>query len=194
MPRRDGLVKQIRTLYVSSRRAWRLWLSRNYRSASEIWLVYYRKSTGKKRIAYNDAVEEALCFGWIDSRQRTLDGERSAQRFSPRRSGRAYSQANIVRLRKLIRQRKVRKEVLQMLGDLPTRRYRFPADILAAIRANSLAWGNFRKFSLPYREIRIAFIDGARGRPKEFHKRLRYFIRMSERGKQYGYGGIERHF
>jgi uncharacterized protein YdeI (YjbR/CyaY-like superfamily) len=54
-------------LHVANRREWRTWLKRHYKSAKEIWLVYYKKHTGRPRLAYNDAVEEALCFGWIDS-------------------------------------------------------------------------------------------------------------------------------
>lgn len=187
-------MKPIKTLYVSTRRAWRDWLRRNYRSAQDIWLVYYRKGYGKRRIAYNDAVEEALCFGWIDSTLRKLDGPRFAQRFSPRNPKSPYSQANKVRLRKLIRQRKVRKEVLATIADISPGTYVFPPDILHEIRGNKKAWRNFQKFSLPYKEIRIAFIDGARKRPEEFQKRLRYFIRMTEKDKLYGFGGIHRHF
>ncbi|MGB8984645.1 MAG: hypothetical protein WCC12_22450, partial [Anaerolineales bacterium] len=62
-----------RTLHVTNRRDWRKWLSRHHKTEKEIWLVYYRKETGKPRIAYNDAVEEALCFGWIDSIVKKLD-------------------------------------------------------------------------------------------------------------------------
>ena len=54
-------------LYVADRKAWRDWLQQHYKSESEVWLVYHKKHSGKPRIPYNDAVEEALCFGWIDS-------------------------------------------------------------------------------------------------------------------------------
>ena len=90
------------TLRVDHRAAWRAWLKKNYKTKKEIWLIYYRKSSGKPRIPYNDAVEEALCFGWIDSNVKTLDEERFAQRFSPRKPKAAYSPANRERLRKLI--------------------------------------------------------------------------------------------
>ncbi|MFA9455094.1 MAG: YdeI family protein, partial [Candidatus Aminicenantaceae bacterium] len=69
-----------KTLYVTGREDWRDWLARNHASEEEVWLIYYRKSTGKPRIPYNDAVEEALCFGWIDSQQKGMDVERFAQR------------------------------------------------------------------------------------------------------------------
>ena len=82
------------TLYVTNPKAWRAWLKKHYRTEKEIWLVYPKKETGIPRIAYNDAVEEALCFGWIDSIVKTLDDERTAQRFSPRKPKSGYSQAN----------------------------------------------------------------------------------------------------
>ena len=63
-------------LHVTSRKEWRLWLSKNHATEKEIWLVYYKKHTGKPRVAYDDAVEEALCFSWIDSIVRTIDDER----------------------------------------------------------------------------------------------------------------------
>ncbi|MFA5023936.1 MAG: hypothetical protein WC523_03210 [Patescibacteria group bacterium] len=72
------------TLYVTDRKPWRSWLSKHYKSEKEIWLVYFRKKSGKPRISYNDAVEEALCYGWIDSIIKNLDEERFVQRFSIR--------------------------------------------------------------------------------------------------------------
>ncbi len=183
-----------KTLYVTNRKAWRSWLARHYKTEKEIWLVYYRKETGKRRIAYNDAVEEALCFGWIDSTVKRLDQERFAQKFSPRNPKSKYSQANLERLRKLIAQRKVRKEVRDALGDLAVENFQIPPDILQALKANPIAWKNFQMFSDAYKRIRIAFIEGARNRPPEFEKRLRYFIRMTEQNKQFGFGGIEKHY
>ena len=98
-----------RTLYVAKRKDWRDWLKKHYKTEKEIWLVYYKKQSGKPRIPYEDAVEEALCFGWIDSTVKPLDDERYAQRFSPRNPKSAYSQPNKERLRRLARQGKVKK-------------------------------------------------------------------------------------
>ncbi len=182
------------TLHVTDRKAWRRWLKQNYKTAREIWLVYYKKETGKPRILYNDAVEEALCFGWIDSTVKALDEDRTAQRFSPRNPKSSYSQANKERLRALVKQGKVIKEVAETLGDMLTAKFEIPPDILKAIKANQPAWENFQKFSESYQRIRIAFIGGARNRPQEFQKRLAYFIKMSEKNKLFGFGGIQKHF
>lgn len=182
-------------LYVNRREEWRDWLENHYKSEKEIWLVYYKKHTGKPRILYNEAVEEALCFGWIDSTVRGIDEDRYAQRFSVRKAKSSYSQANKERLRELIRQGKVVEEVLASLGEvLEEETNEIPPDILEAIQANEAAWTNFQGFSPGYIRIRIAFIDGARNRPEEFEKRLRYFIQMTEKNKQFGFGGIEKYY
>src|SRR5574341_854117 len=181
-------------LYVTDRKTWRDWLKKNYKTEKEIWLIYPKKGTGKPRIEYNDAVEEALCFGWSDSIVKRLDGEHTVQRFSPRKPNARYSQANIERLRTLVAQKKVVREVAETLGDMLNEEFVIPPDILKAIRANREAWKNFQKFSDSYKRIRIAFIEGARKRPAEFQKRLRYFIETTEKNKMFGFGGIEKHY
>jgi len=182
------------TLHLTNPKDWRDWLKKNHKTEKEIWLVYYKKGTDKPRIEYNDAVEEALCFGWIDSLVKTLDEERTVQRFSPRKPKTKYSQANIERLRTLVAQKKVLKEVAETLGDVLNEEFVIPPDILKAIKANDEAWKNFQKFSDSYIRIRIAFIDGARKRPEEFKKRLRHFVEMTGKNKIFGFGGIEKHY
>lgn len=182
------------TLYVTSRKDWRNWLKTNYKTQKEVWLVYPRKETGKPRIGYNDAVEEALCFGWIDSLQKKLDEDHTVQRFSPRKPRAKYSQANIERLRYLVARKKVIKEVAETLDDVLNQEFIIPEDILKALKANKKAWKHFQTFSDSYIRIRIAFIDGARKRPEEFKKRLHHFIEMTGQNKMFGFGGIEKHF
>jgi uncharacterized protein YdeI (YjbR/CyaY-like superfamily) len=177
-----------KTLYVSNREDWRNWLEEHYRSEREIWLVYYRKQAGKPRIPYNDAVEEALCFGWIDSIVKNLDQERYAQRFTPRKPHSGYSQTNKERLKALIKQGKVMLEVLTSLGNVDLEGFEYPADIMEAIRANEHAWENFQKYSGSYQRIRIAYIDGSRDKPEDYEKRLKHFIKMTEQDKQFGFG------
>jgi hypothetical protein len=93
----------VRTLYVHRVSDWRAWLRKHHSTAREIWLVYYRKASGKPRISHSDAVDEALCFGWIDSTARPLDADRWAQRFTPRRKGSPTSELNKARARRLVR-------------------------------------------------------------------------------------------
>lgn len=176
------------TLYVTNRDDWRSWLERNYKSENEIWLVYYRVQTGKPRIPYNDAVEEALCFGWIDSIVKKIDQDRFAQRFTPRNPNSEFSQTNKERLKKLIAEGKVIPEVSASLDNAALQDFDYPTDILVALRENEQAWENFQRYSDSYQRIRIAYIDGARDRPGEFEKRLNHLIMMTEQGKQFGYG------
>lgn len=177
-----------RTLYAADREAWRAWLAENYRTEKEVWLVYPRKATGRPRIPYNDAVEEALCFGWIDSTQKTLDEDHTAQRYTPRRPGVPYSQPNQERLRRMIAQGKVLPEVRESIGDLLDQPFHTPPDILDALRSNPRAWENWRRWPEPYQRIRVAYVEDKRDDPEEFQKRLRNLIDKSERGKQFGFG------
>ena len=91
-----------KTLHVTDRKKWRAWLRKHYKTEKEIWLVYYKKATGKPRIEYNDAVEEALCFGWIDNIEKSMDAERYALRFSPRRPKSNWTNTNKDRARRMI--------------------------------------------------------------------------------------------
>lgn len=96
-----------KTFYPKSREKWRKWLSKNYNKEKEIWLIYYKKTTGKPSIPYNDAVEEALCFGWIDSIEKSIDSERFAGRFTPRKPKSGWSKSNIERVKNLIKEGKM---------------------------------------------------------------------------------------
>jgi uncharacterized protein YdeI (YjbR/CyaY-like superfamily) len=188
------MARTIRTLELRTRREWRSWLQRHHDAESEIWLVFPKRHTGERGISDDAAVEEALCFGWIDSIVRTIDETKFAQRFSPRKPGSKYSPANKERLRSLLKKKKVIKEVRETLGDLADEKFIIADDILAELKSNSEAWKNFQKFSDAYKRIRIGFIEGARKRPAEFKKRLAYFIRMTEKDRQFGFGGIEKHY
>ena len=176
------------TLYVHNREAWRQWLQENYKTAAEIWLIYPRQHTGKPRIPYNDAVEEALCFGWIDSITRTIDEDHYSQRFTPRKPRSSYSQTNKERLHRLIAQEKVLPEVLATVSHLLEEEFVFPPDIEAALRANEKAWQNFQKYSGAYQRIRVAYVETGRRRPGEFEKRLNHLLRMTVQDKQFGFG------
>ena len=182
-----------KTLYITHREDWRNWLEENYKTEKEIWLVYYRKQSGKPRIPYNDAVEEALCFGWIDSIIKKLDDESTVQRFTPRRAKSGYSQINKERLKKLIPQGKVIPEVLASLENVDLEAFEYPEDIMAALRENEQAWENFQRYSGSYKRIRIAYIDIARKRPEIFEKRLQNFLSKTEQDKQFGFG-IEEYY
>ena len=177
-------------LYVPNRTAWRTWLTENHRTAEEIWLVYFNKDSGKPRIPYHHAVEEALCFGWIDSIIKNVDEDRFAQRFTPRNPKSGYSQINKERLKRLIARDQVIPDILPTVSDIVNEPYEFPADIMKELRANKKAWHNFQRYSDAYQRIRIAYIDTARTRPDIYRRRLKNFIEKTEQDKQFG-NGIE---
>ncbi len=170
------------------------WLTENYGKEKEIWLVYPKKASGKPRILYNDAVEEALCFGWIDSTAKRIDDDSYAQRFSPRNPKSPYSEANKERLRKLVKEGLVIPSIKAAIQDIIDEDFVVPSDILDALKANKVAWENFQKFSLQYQRIRVAYVEGARDRPDEFKKRLNNLIKLTEKNKQFGFGGIQKHY
>lgn len=176
------------TLYVTTRHEWRDWLASNYDAKPEIWLISYLKRTGRPSLPYNTAVEEALCFGWIDSIRKSLDEQRSVQRFSPRKPGSHFSQTNKERLARMIAMGKVIPPVLDALGDLRPENFEIPKDILAALQADEAAWTYFSSTSPSYQRIRAAYVETARDRGGDFEKRLNNLIEKSAAGKQFGYG------
>ena len=182
------------TLYVTNRDDWRAWLEKNFDREKEIWLIFPHKSSGKSRISYNDAVEEALCFGWIDSIVKKFDEESSAQRFSPRNPKSSFSQPNKERLRWLVKEKRLHPSMVDLVNKVLQEKYLFPPDIINAIKTDKEVWKNYQKFSPGYRRIRIAYIDAARKRPEEFAKRLENFIEKTRQNKQIGFGGIEKYY
>lgn len=90
------------SIHPKTRAAWRTWLNAHCTQNEGVWLISFKKATGKQRLDYNAAVEEALCFGWVDSRPNTVDEERSMLWFAPRRAGTGWSRLNKRRVEKLI--------------------------------------------------------------------------------------------
>lgn len=96
--------KTLEQVHPKTRSEWRRWLQRNHADARGVYLVTYKKATGKPRLEYADSVEEALCFGWVDSNSRTLDEERTALMFTPRNPKSAWSKTNKERIERLTKE------------------------------------------------------------------------------------------
>lgn len=180
-----------KTLYVTNRKDWHSWLQKNHNKEKEIWLIYYRKSSHKPRILYNSAVEEALCYGWIDSTVKGIDKEKFAQRFSPRRPKSILSEMNAERIRRLIKQKKMKAVGLNAVKHVFRNILKNPKliikpDILIALKQDKKTWENFKKFPESYKRIRIGWIESARIRHEIFNQRLRYFIKRTTKNKKYG--------
>ena len=184
----------MKTFYTDNRAQWRQWLSEHFETEREIWFVFPMKASEESRLSYNDAVEEALCFGWIDGVIKNIDSFHRAQRFTPRRPGSPYSRPNIERLIWLEERGMIHPKVRESVLPILRAPYEFPSDILDAVREDKLAWRNFEHFPESYKRIRIAYIDAARKRPEEFQKRLQSFLKNTRKNKMVGYGGIDKYF
>ena len=110
------------TLLVTSRQEWRAWLAQHHANHKEIWLVYYKKTSGKVGITYEESVEEALCFGWIDGAIKGIDAETYAGRFTPRRPKSPWSESNRSRVARLMQEGRMTEAGLATL----------PADLLGS--------------------------------------------------------------
>jgi len=108
-------------LHVTTPQEFRRWLQRNHAAKREIWLVRYKKATGKPSIDYVEAVEEAICFGWIDGLEKSIDAERYATRFSPRRPRSNWTAGNLERARRMIEAGKMMPAGTKALPEDPAR-------------------------------------------------------------------------
>ena len=188
-------MKEKETFYTCDRNKWRKWLSENFETKAEIWFVFPTKGSGEEALSYNDAVEEALCFGWIDSTTGHIDDTHGIRRFTPRKDFSYYSRPNIERLIWLDKQGLIHPKVRPAVADIISAEYVFPKDIIDAIRTDETAWKNYESFSEPYKRIRIAYIDAARKRPEEFRKRLNSFLNKTRENKMIvGFGGIDKYY
>lgn len=159
------------SLVVSTRSAWRRWLSANFSRDHGLWIITRKRSAGG-RVSYDDLVEEALCFGWIDSKPRTLDSESSMLWFSPRRNGSAWSGKNKERVRRLIADRRMHPAGLAKIAEAKrdgcwTRldgatQLRVPKDLRLAFNSNPDALKNFRGFPPSAQRAILEWIATAR--------------------------------
>ena len=182
-------------VYFQDRLEWRNWLLNHFENEKEVWFTFPTIGSGEIGISYNDAVEEALCFGWIDGVAGTLDETHNLRRFTPRRKGSAYSQLNIERLIHLNEQGLIHPKLQEEINKVISVPFVFPHDIIEAIKEDKEAWKNYQNFSDSYKRIRVAYIDAARKRPEEFKKRLHSFIKKTRENKIItGYGGTDKYY
>ena len=176
-----------KTLRVTTRKAWRTWLEKNHARKKEIWLVYATKQSGQARVPYSDAVEEALCFGWIDGIMKKIDANFFAQRFSPRRSAKSQlSETNKERVRRLVRAGLMTPAGMEKIRDRMSEKFVLPPDIAAALERDPQTWKNFQRFPKWYQRVRVGWLDASRNHSEIFESRLRYFLKMTKQNKRYG--------
>lgn len=156
-----------RELYVTNRDEWRKWLEENHETERELWLLYYKKHTGRPTIPYDDAVEEALCFGWIDSIVKRIDDEKFVRKFTPRKNNSRWSDSNRKRAGKMIKEGKMTEAGLKKidLSELskttPKRKLEVPPYVKEAFITNNV-WENFCGLASTYRNHYIGWITSAK--------------------------------
>ena len=179
-------------LEVRSRAEWRRWLERNHASSTGVWMVFYKAHTGKTPITYDAAVEEALCFGWIDSTTNKLDSDRYLQRFSPRRRGSRWSESNLVRVRHLIAAGLMTPAGTAHLEGAESRPALSPTvsdavgkDVKQAVAKNRKAADHFTRLPPGYLRTTMRWINSAK-KPETRERRIAEFVAVTARGERVG--------
>ena len=184
------------SIQCNSRLEWREWLQREHRSQIEVWLVFYKKHTGKTSVSYRESVEEAICFGWIDGLKRRVDDERYAHRFTPRRKRSRWSPLNVQLAGKMIDEGRMAEAGMtafqqrESYGTGYAETKNEPAPSLsknseATLWTDPLAWKNFNALAPGYRKQYTLWIETAK-RPETRDKRLGEAIELLRENRKLG--------
>ncbi len=184
---------ELKTYYAKDRNAWRKWLEKNHAKSPGVWLIYYKKSSGTPRVEYNDAVEEALCFGWIDSTIRPIDDKKYMQRFTPRKPRSGWSGLNKQRINRMIEQGLMtpagfeKIEIAKKDGSWESLDHidaiQLPDDFAKALTKNKKAKSNFENFPQFARKQFLYWINSAK-RPETRKQRIQLLVRMAAANKK----------
>jgi len=175
---------------------WRKWLEENHYKFKEIWLIHYKKSSNKKNLTHYDAVEEALCFGWIDSKLKRIDEERYILRYSQRKNNSVWSKINKETAEKMILHDKMTKAGLEKINFAKKnglwnkaytnkKRDKLPSDLEESLHLDKIAWENFQNFANSYRNMYIGWIINAKT-DKTRIKRINEVVKRSRENKKPG--------
>ena len=181
----------IKTLDLRSRQKWREWLRKHHDSISEIWLVFHKRHTGVTCLEYSEAVEEAICFGWIDSLVKRLDDDRYARKFTPRKADSRWSTINRRRYadmesRRLLTEAGLQRAPTKRSGDAPeVSDSVLPPCFSEALNANPRASEFFERLAPSYRRAYIAWIDSAK-REETKQRRSREAVKLLSSGRKLG--------
>jgi uncharacterized protein YdeI (YjbR/CyaY-like superfamily) len=175
---------------------WHVWLTRNHDSRDELWLLIYKKAADDIGIRYEEAVEEAICFGWIDGKLRRIDDRCHAIRFTPRRPGGIWSENNRRRAESMIKEGRVQKSGLLQIEEAkrngqwaaayaPKTVPPMPPDLKSALRANTKASRNFASFANSYKSAYIHWVMDAK-KQETRAKRIGVVVARAEANKRPG--------
>jgi uncharacterized protein YdeI (YjbR/CyaY-like superfamily) len=183
-------------LYVPNRDEWRAWLKENHDIKKAIWLIYYKKHIGKPSIPYDDSVEEALCFGWVDGVIKKLDDEKCARKFTPRKEKSRWSESNKKRAEKMIREGRMTEAGLARITEAKENGEWFkvhevskelvvPPFIKTALAQNKKASEFFEKLGNSYKAQIVLWVSSAKKEETRM-KRLAEVIGLLKQNKKLG--------
>ena len=183
----------------STREQWRRWLQRNHAQSQGKWVYMYKKCA-KSGLRYQDALDEALCFGWIDGRIHAVDEEKFRQRWTPRRPGSVWSQANKDRVRRLVVEGRMceaglaevkhaRQTGKWQAAYTNRREEAVPTDLVNALRADPVAWRNFKGLAQTYRNMYAGWVQDAK-RTETRQRRIAAVVRRALRNLKPGMGSL----
>ena len=183
-------------LEVRSRTEWRRWLARHHAKASEIWLVFHKVHAGGPALSYDQSVEEALCFGWVDSLIRRLDEARYARKFTPRKPGSQWSSANRARAQRMIEAGLMQPQGLALVEEARSRgewaaagaprpAQEMPDELTGALRAHGGAKAGFESLPPSLKQQYMAWVGSAK-RPDTRERRARELAAALARGERLG--------
>jgi uncharacterized protein YdeI (YjbR/CyaY-like superfamily) len=184
-------------LAFKTRAAWRRWLSAHHGASKVQWLIFFKKQSGKKGLTYEEAVEEAICFGWIDGLVKRRDEETFMQKFTPRRQGGTWSESNLKRARKMVSAGKMSPAGLEALGDAlekydtegvahqPPRTDVVPEDLMALLKASPRALEGFEKLAPSCRREYLGWVMDAK-REETRIRRMKEVASVLSAGKKLG--------
>ena len=179
-----------KTTHPKTRSDWRKWLEKNHSTSPGVWMIYYKKETGKRKFNMADAVEEALCFGWIDSIAQKLDDERTMQKFTPRKSKSIWSKINKGYVEDLIAANLMHESGLKKIETAKKNGFwesldavenlEIPEDLQLAFAQNPVAFSNYENFSKSYKKNYLYWVNQAK-RQETRQARISQVIDLCER-------------
>ena len=187
----------MKTLNVKKRAEWRAWLAKHHDNETEVWLVYYKKGTGVASIDYESSVEEALCYGWVDSIIKKIDETKYARKFTPRKDDSKWSPSNIKRVKKLLKDGLMTEHGLQKVEaakqsgkwDDPVQRpelsFEIHPEFAEALKKNKRAKETFDTLAPTYQKQYLGWIEVAK-RSETKEKRIKEALRLLEKGEKLG--------
>jgi uncharacterized protein YdeI (YjbR/CyaY-like superfamily) len=189
-------LKLIEKLYVTNRDDWRIWLEKHHTSKKEVWLIFYKKHTSKLSIPYDDAVEEALCFGWIDSIIKRVDDEKFVRKFTPRKGSSRWSETNKRRAKRMLKAGRMTLTGLERIEEAknsgewfrtapPQTELEVPPFITSAFAVNRKARDNFNALAKGYKRQLVGWITSAK-REETRKRRLAEAIQLLKAHRKLG--------